>query len=190
MILDIDYQKTVDAFIALGFEDFDQHYTQAKQSGIFDALEIGQMNEDEFVAAMKKYLPETVSDQQIIDAWNALLLPWKKDRIDFILELQSRYNLYLFSNTNAIHKAHFDRTFQEKIGKYSLDDLFIKAYYSHIFGKRKPHPESFEALLKENNLNPEETLFVDDSIQHVEGARKAGIHAIHLVGTDIRDLKL
>lgn len=188
VILDIDYQKTVDAFRALGFEDFDKHYTQAQQSGVFDAFETGQMTSEDFVHSMRQYLPESIDNQQIIDAWNALLLSWKKERISFIQELKSRYNLFLFSNTNAIHKTCFESTYQQQIQAPHFDDLFIKAYYSHEFGKRKPHPESFLALLAENNLNPNETLFIDDSIQHVEGARQAGLDAIHLVGKEIWEM--
>lgn len=45
---------------------------------------------------------------------------------------------------------------------------------------RKPDPDSFRMILSENNLNPDETLFIDDSLKHVEGARLAGLHAIHL----------
>lgn len=190
VILDIDYQKTVDAFVALGFKDFDKHYTQAQQSGLFDAFEIGSMKPDEFIRSIKSFLPDDVSDEDVVHAWNALLLDWKPERIAFLEELASRYNLFLFSNTNAIHKAFFDRTFVEQLGKKSLDSYFVKAYYSHVFGRRKPHPESFSALLDENCLIPSETLFIDDSIQHVHGAKEAGIHAVHLTGKTILDLDL
>jgi len=190
VILDIDYQRTIQAFKKLGFEDFDKHYTQAQQSGVFDALETGKITQETFVESLKAHLPDSVQNQEIIAAWNALLLPWNQERIAFMESLKSKYNLYLFSNTNAIHKAYFDKTLTEQTNLKSLDDLFLKAYYSHSFGHRKPHPESFELILKENNLAPEETLFIDDSAQHVEGARKAGLHAIHLVDQSIFDLNL
>jgi putative hydrolase of the HAD superfamily len=190
VLLDIDYQKTLDAFEALGFKDFDKHYSQAKQSGLFDDFEIGAIAPHEFIGTIKSYLPDSVSDEDVAHAWNALLLDWRPERISFLEDLASRYNLFLFSNTNAIHKAFFDRTFVEQVGKNSLDSYFVKAYYSHIFGRRKPHPESFIAILNENNLIPSETLFIDDSLQHVHGAREAGIHAEHLTGKSIFDLDL
>jgi putative hydrolase of the HAD superfamily len=190
VILDIDYQKTIDAFKAIGFEDFDQHYTQAQQSGVFDALETGKMTQEAFVVSLQTFLPSTVADHEIISAWNALLLPWDETRLTFVKHLKSNYNLFLFSNTNAIHKAHFDRTLTEQTSLKSLDDLFLKAYYSHSFGHRKPHPESFQLILNENNLKPEETLFIDDSVQHIEGARQVGLTAIHLVNQSILDLNL
>lgn len=190
VILDIDYKKTIDAFKALGFEQFDIHYTQAQQSGLFDAFETGKMTPQAFIESLKFYLPASVQDHEIIAAWNALLLPWDKNKIAFLDGLKSRYNLYLFSNTNAIHKACFDKSLSEKMGHQSLDNFFLKTYYSHSFGYRKPHPESFKLILNENNLTPEETLFIDDSVQHVEGARHAGLIAIHLDKQTIFDLNL
>ena len=190
VILDIDYQKTIDAFHALGFVDFHNHYTQAQQNGLFDALEVGEIQPDEFIGSLKNYLPVNTTNQQIIDAWNALLLNWNKERIVFLQGLKDRYALFLFSNTNAIHKAHFDQTFQKQIGLNSLDHLFKKAYYSHNFGMRKPHQASFLKLINENQLNPEETLFIDDSVQHIEGAKSIGLQTLHLTQGSILDLNL
>ena len=173
----------------MGFVDFDKHYAQAQQSGLFDDFETGKTSPDEFIKALRKYLPDTVEDYEIVAAWNALLLPWHKERIELLTNLKSKYKMFLFSNTNAIHKAHFDQTLTEQTGLQTLDTLFEKAYYSHLFGKRKPHPESFEALLRENDLKAEQTLFIDDSIQHIEGARKAGLEVIHLTNETIFDLE-
>ncbi|MNY73745.1 Alpha-D-glucose-1-phosphate phosphatase YihX [compost metagenome] len=43
---------------------------------------------------------------------------------------------------------------------------------------RKPNVEIFEQVIKENNLDPGETLFIDDSPQHIEGAKLAGLHTL------------
>ena len=190
VILDIDYQKTVDAFRALGFEDFDLHYTQAQQSGVFDSFEIGAIQPSEFMNSLKNHLPKNVTEQQIIDAWNALLLDWNPQRIEFIKSLKGSYRLFLFSNTNVIHKVHFEFTYRKQIGKPAFNSLFEQAYYSHELGKRKPDAESLEHILKQHRLDATETLFIDDSIQHVQGARLAGIEAIHLQGQTIHDLDL
>ena len=47
-------------------------------------------------------------------------------------------------------------------------------------GKRKPEENCFNQVLEENGLIAENTLFIDDSIQHIEGAKKAGIKTFHL----------
>ena len=45
---------------------------------------------------------------------------------------------------------------------------------------RKPDAEIFEFVLQENNLSVDETLFVDDSEQHIKGAEKIGLRVYHL----------
>jgi putative hydrolase of the HAD superfamily len=60
---------------------------------------------------------------------------------------------------------------------------------------RKPDKEIFEFVLQENNLDPAETVFIDDSIQHVQGAGACGINSYLLpknmeVGQLLKELKL
>jgi putative hydrolase of the HAD superfamily len=53
-------------------------------------------------------------------------------------------------------------------------------YFSYEVGLRKPNLEIFNLILNENTLNPDETLFIDDSKQHVEAAKRLGIKAYWL----------
>ena len=57
----------------------------------------------------------------------------------------------------------------------SLDPLFDKVYLSHQIGMRKPNNETFEWVLKDAGILAQETLFIEDSIQHIESANKLGI---------------
>jgi putative hydrolase of the HAD superfamily len=116
----------------------------------------------------------------VISAWNAMLLDFPKERIDLLAELRKKYNLYLFSNTNAIHLAAFQKTFAETFNGASLDGEFTKAWYSHLIKLRKPDVEAYEFVISDGGLNPAETVFIDDALVNVEGARKAGLHGIHL----------
>jgi putative hydrolase of the HAD superfamily len=61
-----------------------------------------------------------------------------------------------------------------------LEDLFEKTYYSHVVKMRKPGAEIFELVLNENNLVPEETLFIDDTHTNLPEAEKLGIQTLHL----------
>ncbi len=45
---------------------------------------------------------------------------------------------------------------------------------------RKPDPDIFEFVLQEQNLEPEETLFIDDSPQHLKTANNLGLQT-HLL---------
>ena len=60
----------------------------------------------------------------------------------------------------------------------NLSKVFEKEYYSHQVGMRKPNKEIFQFVLSENNLDPSNTLFIDDSPQHIEGGKKIGIQTL------------
>ena len=125
----------------------------------------------------------------MIDAWNALLLRFPPERIELLRSLKSKYRLFLFSNTNAIHYDKFSEIFRRAFGS-SLEDLFEKAYYSHSLGHRKPDRTGFDLIIQENGLDLKQTLFVDDALINVEGAIKAGLKGLYLPPgffiTDIR----
>jgi putative hydrolase of the HAD superfamily len=92
-------------------------------------------------------------------------------------EIGFRYKIYLFSNTNIIHYDAFQQIYRDCTGKDNFDDYFVKAYYSHDLGLRKPTPESFAKILALENLRADETLFIDDTPKNIEGAKQAGLHA-------------
>jgi glucose-1-phosphatase len=180
VVINIDYKLTLNEFRELGFKDIEKVYTQFSQLLWFDSYDRGRISSGEFISGFRKYLGPTTSDEQIINAWNAMLLDFPSERAELLLELKGKYRTFLLSNTNEIHIDYYNGRIQKEYGYPGLQIFFEKDYYSHIVGMRKPDAEIFEYVLKENSLDPSETLFIDDSFQHVEGARKTGIRAYHL----------
>ena len=178
VILNIEYQKTINEFNKIGIKDASVFYSQSIQQEIFNLLETGKISEFDFLIEVNKLCPKA-SHKQILSAWNALILDLPQKRISLINNLKSSFSIYLLSNTNVIHINEI----KKKIGvkKYnSFYNLFNKVYYSHEIGLRKPNPESFNIILNENDLNVNEVLFIDDSIQHIKTAKKLGIKTYHL----------
>jgi len=180
VILNIDYQRTYQAFTNLGVKDFTGLYNQFKGSRLFDDLETGRVTEDAFLQEMQQHVAAGVTNQQIIDAWNAMLLDFPLQRLQLLQQLQLHYNTYLLSNTNAIHLEKFNHILQESRGIPSLAAFFNKAYYSHLIGYRKPEKEAYQLIIDEHQLNPAQTLFIDDTLPNVEGALAVGLQTIHL----------
>lgn len=179
VVLDIDYQRTIQAFEALGFANFNAQYSKMMQSGLFDSLEKGQISEQEFVSRIQNEIPNATYDQ-IIHAWNALLLDFSPIKIEVLKALRPHVKLFLLSNTNEIHLKAFNKTLEVQIGLHELNSLFDQVYLSHEIGMRKPDKAPFLHILKENNLKPENVLFIDDSPQHVATAKQLGLYTIHL----------
>jgi putative hydrolase of the HAD superfamily len=180
VILDIDIKKTQEAFKKIGFKNIEQLFGLGVAESFFKEHERGTITDDEFVEKIRKSSDHAADDNAIIDAWNAMLLEFPKERIEFLQQLKKKYRLFLFSNTNGIHVEAFKKLYHTSFQNGSLDDLFEKAYYSHIAGYRKPDHQSFRNILEDSNLKPEETLFIDDALVNVEAAREVGMKAIHL----------
>jgi len=187
VLLNISYQNTIDEFEKLGIKNSSSFYSKKLQNNIFNLLETGKISEDEFVSEIKKNC-KNASEKEIIFAWNSMLLNLPENRISLLNKLKSEYNIYLLSNTNSIHIAAFEKRLGKE--KYSeFYNLFDKVYYSHQIGYRKPNAEAFQLIIEENNLNSDEVLFIDDSPQHIEGAKKLGINCYHLKdGEDVISL--
>jgi putative hydrolase of the HAD superfamily len=92
--------------------------------------------------------------------------------------LYADYHTYLLSNTNLIHLRYITKYLIRTYGRADLDTLFDKVYYSFAIGCRKPEPESFLRVLNDNNLKAAETLYIDDSPQHIVAAKALGIQAV------------
>jgi len=180
VILNLDFKKTELAFAALGIGNFNEYYTLQTVTPIFEKLEIGEITPETFYDEFRKLVRLPLTDEQINTAWNALLIDFPPERINWLKEIKNRYNIYLLSNTNEIHYNSFSKTFKEQINSGSLDELFIKTYYSHQMGLRKPSKEIFEAILREEGLDMTETVFIDDSEANIEAAKSVGLQTIYL----------
>lgn len=170
----IDYNLTIKAFEKLGIDNFHKHFSQQQQNNLFDRLETGRVSSEEFISEMKVLLPKC-SDKQIIDAWNALLLEIPQENIQLLEKLSKKYKLYLLSNTNSIHMERINEQLYKKYNFKNLNPLFDTVFLSHEIGMRKPNTDTFEYVLDEAGINANETLFIEDSIQHIESANNVGI---------------
>ena len=189
VILDIDFSKTQQAFIDLGITNFAEMYGFTHVDSFFRQHEAGKITDEEFIASLQKMAGSSLGTDVIQKAWNALLIRFPAERIELLKKLRQKYRLFLLSNTNAIHVVEFQKIYSNTFQNGSLVDLFDKVYYSNEIGMRKPNAEIYEFVLKDSQLLPEETLFIDDSLPNVEGAKQVGIQAIHLKpGQTILDL--
>ena len=178
VILNIDYQSTIKAFEKIGIENAKILYSKSSQTKIFDQLETGKITKKDFILEIQKIIPKA-SKSEIINACNAIIKDLPNSRIDILKNLKNKFSIFLLSNTNSIHINYI----LKKIGKNKYDEfynLFDKVYYSHQVKLRKPDPNIFKLVINENNLKIKNTLFIDDSIQHINSAKKLGLQTYHL----------
>lgn len=181
VLLEIDFALTGKAFEKLGVHDFLSLYNQYHADTFFSDFEKGKVPDEAFFNHIRQICDcHHLSNEQIRDAWNALLIRFPEERVEWLFKIAKKYRIFLFSNTNSIHYQWFVAAFEKQTGK-AFNDCFIKAYYSHEMGLRKPDAASYRFILDEQHLLPNETLFIDDTEKNVIAARALGLSAIHLV---------
>ena len=182
VILNINYQNTIDEFTKLGVKNASTFYSKKVQTNLFNQIEKGMISSNEFLKALQKET-NNANIAQVEQAWNAMLLDLPEKRLQLIKNLKNNHIIYLLSNTNAIHIDAFKKQLGNK--KWlAFCELFDKMYLSHELGLRKPDIQIFEYILKEQKLKAEEVFFIDDSPQHIAGAKKLGIHCHHLLDNE------
>jgi len=177
VLLDLNYQATIDAFVEIGIKDFSSLYSQKGQKQIFDDFETGKITSNQFISSIQSLTHNYISKDEIIIAWNAMLLEINPKKLDYLLSIKERFRIFLLSNTNEIHISKFEGVLAKKNELEKFYDCFEKVHYSSRLSLRKPNVDCFKTVLEINQLNASETIFIDDSIQHVEGALKCGIKA-------------
>ena len=120
-----------------------------------------------------------LSRQQLVDLWNYMLKDFPKYRLDFLKKLKAiaKYKLLLLSNTNELHIDWI----KENVSFYEdFKNCFDAFYLSHEIHLIKPNQDIFEFVLKENNLNPEECLFIDDNQDNIKSAHALNLKTWHI----------
>lgn len=177
VIINLDMDRTHQAFLHLAGGGEVPEFSLTVQHEIFKRFEVGAIDNAAFLDGLRELIgPYT--DEQLITAWNAMLLDIPQERVELLRRLKGQYRTFLFSNTNQIHFDGFNKILMEAHGLPGLEPLFEKVYFSHTMGLRKPNVASFLQIINENGLVPEETLFLDDTAGHLEGAKAAGLKTL------------
>lgn len=174
VIMTLDPAEALRRFKALGLSDAERYLDAYTQSGIFGNLEEGKITAEDFRSKLSSLTGHELTFDECKHAW----LGYRKDvpqrNLDLLKELRAKgYRLILLSNTNPFMmdwalSCEFD-------GKgSSLNDYFDALYLSYRLGIMKPAPDFFRQVLDNENILPEETLFVDDGPRNVEAAGKLG----------------
>ena len=191
VLIDIDFEKVCKSFEKIGIKDFENQYSQLSASTLFEDLEKGKISDTFFYEEIQKQLQSNISSEGIKNAWNSILLDFRVDTMQYLTDLKNEYNLFLLSNTNAIHLTEINLLAQQQLHVEELDVYFTKAYYSFKTGMRKPNADIFQFVLQDAGIEAEETLFIDDSKPNIITAQQLGFNThFFLKGERVEELSL
>ncbi len=150
--------------------------------------EIGKISTSEFIEFYKSKF-QNLNEADIINAWNYIIKDFPKHRLDFIENLSQKkeYQLVLLSNTNNLHIEFV----KDNVPFFEdFKNCFDAFYLSQEIHLRKPNADIFEFVLKENNLKSNTCLFIDDTKDNTDTAKKLGFNIWNIDETkeDIVDI--
>ena len=175
VIFNIDFEKTQHSFTELGIKNVERFFAHSGHDPIFNAFETGSISSAEFRDGVRRITERPdLSDEQIDRAWNTLLIGVPPVNHEILLKTKKKYRTFLLSNINEIHLDYILKYLKSEYNIDSNDVFFEKVYYSHLVGMRKPNRDIFEFVCSDSNLIPEETLYIDDSPQHLKTGQEIG----------------
>ena len=178
VIMTIDQNEALRRFKELGVADIERRLDPYTQTGIFGDVEEGRITADEFRAELSRIVGRELSFDDCRYGWLGYRkeVPWRN--LDALKRLRGEgYRLILLSNTNPFMMS-WALTKDFDGGEGSLEDYFDALYLSYRLGVMKPDARFFQAVIENEHILPEESLFVDDGSRNVETARKLGFNTM------------
>jgi len=188
VIMDIEKANCVEAFRKLGLKNPESYFGEFSQQGIFMLLERGDVSVEDFHAALRPNMPEGITDKEIDMAFCRFLTGIPVKRLRDLQQLRKHYKVYMLSNTNPIM---WNSTIKDEFTKDGLqrEDYFDGIVTSFIANSLKPEEKIFRYAEQALGINPEETIFFDDSQANLDAATKLGFHtALVVPGTEFIDI--
>ena len=173
VLINLDKNRCIAAFNKIGFNDVELYIDKYIQNGLFLSYEKGEIDTNVFLENIQQHIGKQVDFTEITIAWCAILLDIPPYKLTLLRMLRKKYRTFMLSNTNAIHFERITQDYFEKDG-YSIPHYFEKCYLSYQMNCVKPHNQIYLTMLHDAQILASETLFIDDSVENIESAKKLG----------------
>jgi len=179
VIIDIDSPGAFDRIAALRSPDLDEESYRKQIIDLAEKLEVDAISTETFIGGILNLAKPDIQADDVVDAWNSMLVGIPKYRFGMLDSLKQNFNLLMLSNTNALHIAWVHEHLESIHGINDFESRFFHdVYYSHKIKARKPQPEAFIHVIEESLITPEKTLFIDDVQEYLDAAAKLGFQTM------------
>ncbi|SHF84203.1 putative hydrolase of the HAD superfamily [Bacteroides luti] len=187
VIVNFSREAAVKKFEEIGVANANDLLDAYHQKGAFLQVEDGTINAEEFRIILSELAGKELTYEQVKEGWLGFMLDVPQYRLEYLLELRKKYKLYILSNTNP-YVMSWARSNDFTIAGRPLDDYFDKIYTSYELKAVKPGKTIFELMIKDADMLPGETLFVDDGPANIKMAKELGMMTFQPInGEDWRD---
>ena len=188
VILDINMQKALNGFAALGLPESELRFDVGETADLMHRYQLGLFTTAEFCKLVAAKCNSGTTPEQVALAWNSICIGIPERKLNAIKALKQRAKVYLLSNTNDLHWQYcLDHWFNA--GGNRCEDFFDKVFLSQDLHLEKPGAEIFEYVTKTigavrgtetSGAVTTDTIFFDDNIDNVNAAKSCGIHAVQI----------
>ena len=184
VLVKLNPEGCIGAFKAIGMGELANPNPQSEGMKLMSKLGVGMINTEAFCDAARELTGADVTNEEIIDAANKMLVEIPDEKKERILQLKKAgYRLFLLSNTIDIHWDYcVEHLFPYQ--NHGVEDYFEHCFLSQRMHLAKPDARIYEEVVKQANIYPDEPLFIDDLKENCEAAEKLGIHTFQNVKFD------
>ena len=172
VIFDVSFENIFKFWANVSNQQFDDLKTQFQFDDTFNQFERNDISPEQFRKIVSEQLSMQLSDEEFDEGWCSLYLEPYNGIEKLLVNLKYDYRLVALTNTNVIHN---------NIWRLKYADIlkhFEKIFSSHELQTRKPEKKIYKIVLDYLQCQPEETVFLDDNIDNINGAKKLGISSI------------
>ena len=169
VIVDIDFGRAVAAWAQAAGAAPSTLAASFSLDPPYEAHERGEIDGEQYFAALRDTLGVTLSDEQLAAGWNAIFLQPLPGVERLLNTLAPVLPLYLFSNTNPMHRSFWTARYRELLTPFS------GVFCSCDLGVRKPSAKAFLRVAELIGMPPARIAFFDDLAENVVGAREVGM---------------
>ena len=184
VLVKLNPEGCIGAFKAIGMGELVDSNPQSEGMKLMSKLGVGMITTEEFCEAARQLTGTDVTNEEIIAAANKMLVEIPDEKKERLLQLKKAgYRLFLLSNTIDIHWGYcVEHLFPYQ--NYGVEDYFEHCFLSQRMHLAKPNARIYEEVIRQANIHPDETLFIDDLKENCEAAEKLGIHTFQNVKFD------
>ena len=184
VLVKLNPEGCIGAFKAIGMGELVDSNPQSEGMKLMGKLGVGMITTEAFCDAARELTGTDVTNEEIIDAANKMLVVIPDEKKERLLQLKKAgYRLFLLSNTIDMHWEYcVEHLFPYQY--HGVEEYFEQCFLSQRMHLAKPDARIYEEVIRQANINPDETLFIDDLKENCEAAEKLGIHTFQNVKLD------
>lgn len=172
VVFDLSFDRTFKFWANASGRQVDDIKRKFQFDNIFDKFEKNEIPSKQFRSEISRRLELNLSDQEFDEGWCDLYLDTYNGIDNLLADLKQNYKLVALTNTNIIHSKIWEIKYSDTL------QYFQKIFSSHEVKARKPERKAYQIVLDYLQVEPQQTVFLDDNIDNIKGAEQLGLKTI------------